>query len=133
MGSTMVVIVSNSCFEDSVELFRKSGAKRASAWTASPPGDGRYNRERVGGDYGSVLLGGEVAHVFIIQVQVNKSAHLALGGKKVLTQIGMRLGERLESFGDGGGVDLNGIAASSVEAQWRRDKDGHASGSSPQF
>jgi hypothetical protein len=42
----------------------------------------------------------------------------------------MGLGERLESFGDSGRMDFNGILAACVEAQWCGDKDGHASGSS---
>ena len=81
---------------------------------ARPPGrlasgDGGDDGERVAGLDGGGFFFGEVAHVFVVEIEVHKGTEFALGGKEVLLQIGMRLGECAESFRDGGRVDFNGI------------------------
>ena len=77
-----------------------------------PAGDRGDDGERIGGSDGGCLLGGQVADVFVVQIQVNKCAHLALGGEQVLAEIGMRVGEGFESPGDGGRVDFYGVRRS---------------------
>jgi hypothetical protein len=72
-----------------------------------PAGDGGDDAERVGCGYGGCFFLWQVAHIFIVQVEVNEGANFALGGEKVIAQIGMRMREAGESVGDCAGVDLD--------------------------
>src|ERR1035437_9123556 len=65
--------------------------------------------KRVGGCYRSRCLFGKIAHIFVVEVQVNKGAHLSLVVEQVFVQLGIGLGEAVECFADGRGVDFYGV------------------------
>src|ERR1700678_2092347 len=91
----------------------------------APAGDGGNDGERVGcGDSGCVF-GGEIAYVFVVEVNVHEGAQPALGREEVVAQIWMGAGERAERLGDGGRIDLNRGLAAGIGAQRRGDEDGH--------
>ena len=74
----------------------------------APAGDGGDDGERVSGGNAGGLFCGQVANVFVVQVEVNKGAQFSLGGEEVLAQLGVGPGERSESFGDGCRLDFDG-------------------------
>jgi hypothetical protein len=81
-----------------------------------PSGDGGNDGKRVGGADGGGLLGGQVADVFVVQIQVNKSAHFALRGEEMFAQFGMRPGE---GFGDVGAlISTESWPAASGAKEW---------------
>ena len=77
---------------------RKPGVL-ASATTTT--GDGGNNRQLVGIGDGGVFLGGKIANVFIVQIDVHERAQLALRRKKMRAHGRMQLNKLLQPFGDG--------------------------------
>jgi len=62
----------------------------------------------------------QVADVLVVQVQVNKSAQLALGREQVFAQVAVSLGEGFQSLCNGGRFDFDAILATRVDPQWSR-------------
>ena len=76
------------------------------AW-AGAAGDGGDDGECIGRLGGGGLFFREVADVFIVQVEVDEGAELAVVREEVALELGVRAGELVEGGGDGGRVDLH--------------------------
>src|SRR5947209_3570786 len=74
VGGVIVAMISGISFQVSV-----------------PAGDGRDDGERVGRTDLGGFLRRKIAHVLVVQVQVNKGAQLALAGEQVAAQFGMMI------------------------------------------
>ncbi len=96
---------------------------RLEATTAA--GDGGDDGEFVGGGDGGGFAGGEVADVFVVEVDVDKGAELAFRGEEVLLQRGVRGSERGEGVGNSGAFDGDGGLLVSEGAQRGGDVNLH--------
>ena len=90
--------------------------------TAGNAGD---DGEFVGGGDGGFFLGGEIADVVVVEVDVDEGAQLALGGEEVLLHGGEGRGESGEPFGYGGAIDGDGLLLVGVGAQRGGDVNVH--------
>jgi hypothetical protein len=77
------------------------------AWTAAR--DGRDDGDLGGIVDGGAFLFGEIADVFVVEVEVDEGAELAFGGVEVLAHGREALDEGGESFADGGAGDGDGL------------------------
>ena len=91
------------------------GCSRRLATTTA--GDGGDDGEFVRGGDGGVFLGGEVADVVVVEVDVDEGPQLALWRIEVLLHRGMRGDERGEAFVHGGAGDRDSFLLVSVGAQ----------------
>src|ERR1700733_8777618 len=94
--------------------------------TGGAAGDGGDDGEVGGVGDGGVFLGGEVADVVVVEVDVDEGAELALGGEEVLAELGVGGGELGEHCADGRAGDGDGLFAVCVGAQRCRDVDVHS-------
>jgi hypothetical protein len=88
-------------------------------------GDAGDDGELVGIGDGGFFLGGKIANVVVVEVDVDEGAELAFGGVEVVLQGRMRGGESGEAGGDGGGFDGDSLLLVGVSAQRGGDVDLH--------
>src|SRR5580700_4754856 len=63
----------------------------------------------------------QITDVFVVDVDVDEAAKLAVFGKQVFAQIAELRGQVTESFADGRGGEFGGVALAGVDSQRRWD------------
>jgi len=114
------------CFQSEAAARDRRVRPRAVLETATTAASyGGDDGEFVGGGGGGGFAGGEVADIFVVEVDVDEGAELAFRGEEVLLQRGVRGGERGEGVGNGGAFDGDGGLLVSEGAQRGGDVNLH--------
>jgi hypothetical protein len=95
-------------------------ARSAFTWTVSPTGNRRDDGEFVGcSDRGGFFFG-KITKIFVVEIDVDEGAELALVAEELLLQIGILGGEVGEDLSDGctGDGDRLGSCGVSAERSW---------------
>src|SRR5215469_2501686 len=96
----------------------------------SPAGDRWNDRKRVARVDGGGFFLRKIANVFVVQIQVNKSAHPAFAAKEVLAQFRPFECEGVQGPRHGGRVDFDLSLTADVLTERSRDEDDHVQDSS---
>src|SRR5579871_1697549 len=81
-------------------------------------GDGGDDADGVAVFGGSGLFG-EVANVFVVDVDIDEAAQLSIFGEEVLAQIAELRCESAEGFANGAGADFGGVTLARVDPERR--------------
>src|ERR1700743_981920 len=90
----------------------------------SAAGDGGDDADGVAVFGGSCFLV-EVTDVFVVDVDIDEAAQLAVFGEEVLLQIAELRCESAQCFADGAGANFGGVALAGVNPEGRRNHDFH--------
>src|SRR6516165_9651539 len=86
----------------------------------------RDDGEFVASGDGGVLLGREVPQIFVVDVDVDEGAELALCSEELLLEFRKLRGERGQDVGDGCSRDADRLGSAGVDAERCGDVDVHA-------
>src|SRR5579871_5432136 len=95
------------------------------------PGNRGDDRERVGRSHRRGFLCRQIAHILVVQVQVNKGAQLSLPGEQVLLQFGMVAREPAEGVGNRGRIHVHAVAPAYISTQGSWYEDDHVRNDCP--
>jgi len=97
------------------------------AWpSGSASGDGRNDGEGIIRGNGRLLLGRQIAHIFVVEIQIHKGTHLTFAGEQMLAQVGVGLRQLIERASNSSGRYFYSVVARREGTQRRGYVDSHS-------